>query len=331
MEKSFGRSIPIFLLAIALFSCTAFAASVNLTSSLDGNGVAHVIIETFHDTPNVPFSLNISPAIDSVTVRDRLGAEVNATVQQNDAYTLVSATVPYDYLSFEFGTDALTDKIGDIWQYGISISSNEPFDGYSASLKLPAGAVVERTSSWVEADGDSVGLVWKSEPGAKPATITLNAAYSIKAADATEASAQNQDRTTQYIIIAMCLVAISVSIVYWRRSKKASQAKQAEREAKPQHPYKPRKTVNATATLPQAQLDLEHNKLFSTLDENDKEILREIIRQGGKTTQARIYLQTHIAKATLSRRLASLAQRGIIRKSQQGNRNLISLTDLLSQ
>ena len=65
------------------------------------------------------------------------------------------------------------------------------------------------------------------------------------------------------------------------------------------------------------------------MDETDKEIVREISRQGGRTTQAHLYLHTHVPKATLSRRLVSLENKGIIQKSQKGNRNLVTLASIL--
>jgi uncharacterized membrane protein len=75
---------------------------------------------------------------------------------------------------------------------------------------------------------------------------------------------------------------------------------------------------------------LELHTVFKTLEENEKEIIRELMRQGGKTTQAHLYLYTHIPKATLSRRLASLESKGIIISSQKGVRKLISLTDVFN-
>lgn len=61
------------------------------------------------------------------------------------------------------------------------------------------------------------------------------------------------------------------------------------------------------------------------LDKIDKEIILEILRNKGKTTQAHLFLHTNIPKVTLSRRLASLENRGIIIKTQKGTRNLITL------
>ncbi|MFH1785851.1 MAG: winged helix-turn-helix transcriptional regulator [Candidatus Micrarchaeota archaeon] len=70
---------------------------------------------------------------------------------------------------------------------------------------------------------------------------------------------------------------------------------------------------------------IEDDPVFKTLDETDKEIVKLLYNNKGKSTQASIYLHTHIPKATLSRRLNSLENKGIIKRSQKGNRKLITL------
>lgn len=79
-------------------------------------------------------------------------------------------------------------------------------------------------------------------------------------------------------------------------------------------------------TTPKQNVPPLQDTLLKPLDQTEREIVLEIRKLGGKTTQAQLYLNTHIPKATLSRRLASLESKGILLKSQKGNRNLLTLS-----
>ena len=83
-------------------------------------------------------------------------------------------------------------------------------------------------------------------------------------------------------------------------------------------------------TQPINDSSILENSVFKTLDEVDQQIVLYLSSKGGQTTQADLNLNTHISKATLSRRVASLESRGIIQKSQKGIRNIVSLTSLVS-
>ena len=156
-----------------------------------------------------------------------------------------------------------------------------------------------------------------------------------------ELSAESRPDYLPYVIGFIALAIISAAYHMTRASK--TQAKQEPKGPESQKPHdKPDIVSFQPKMAPETIIDidkapradaklarLESNDIFKTLDETDKELLREIMRQGGKTTQAQLNLNTHIPKATLSRRLDSLEGRGLIQKSQKGIRNLVSLSDVL--
>jgi len=82
---------------------------------------------------------------------------------------------------------------------------------------------------------------------------------------------------------------------------------------------------------PRGQGGLESNPAFITLEETDKEIVRELSAQGGKSTQAHLLLKLHVPKATLSRHLASLERRELVKRSQKGIMKLVSISPILEQ
>jgi DNA-binding transcriptional ArsR family regulator len=290
-----------FFLSLLLISLS-FPA-LDISGYVDQSGTATVkLTAELLPSEGHPISLNLSGDVDSVVVKDRSGLQLYPSINKTGNLTIISITVPYDYVEFDIQSDSFTSKNGSDWDFDLRFRPSEPLGPLYASIGFPKGTLIKSSNGGVEGSGDSVKVVWHAEGTGNWAR--LHAGYTIPLME------KNDDVP---LIIAGILLVFAI-LVYLYLSRKKNLANQG-----PANP------------APSACGHLDSNDVFKTLDETDKEIIREICQNGGKTTQARIYLNTHIPKATLSRRLASLEGKGLLVRSQKGNRNLVTLGPALAK
>ncbi len=296
-------------LCLLLVLSISFANSMNITGTVDNSGVTSLTIKSdFSHSRNQMVYLNFSAPIQQVTVTDRSGYKLNSTIVQQGNNTLIYVTVPVDYLQFIITTDSLTTKSDSLWDFNLGLATSYNISTISASLILPKGSLIKSSNGGVSGSSNSLNILWQGynlDPSHK---LGLRASYILS--DATFDPTFLIEGVVAAIVIIILLFLLSR---YLAKNKSANRPEAAESIIAP--------STNA----------LDSNDVFKTLDEVDKQIVREIYLQKGKTTQAYLYLNTHIAKATLSRRIASLSAKGIIVKSQKGNRNLITLGEMFKK
>jgi len=292
-------------IAVLIISAISYAGStLSLTSAVDQSGNSNLEAKiAFDQYFGKELSLYVSGDVESVTARDGSGLVLPVTHEQSGNFTRITVLVPTDYVEFDIITPYLTSKSGSEWEYELTVKLSEDVNNFSSVLLLPSGAKISATNGAVGTDGAGLAVSWAagSFDASKKATMFAN--YTI--------GPEGFDTTMVVSLVALFVVGV-LTYFYLARNK----TKQPEK----------------LEVLRQPQDDklekLELHAVFKTLEENEKEIVRELMRQDGKTTQAHLYLYTHIPKATLSRRLASLESKGIIISSQKGVRKLISLTDV---
>ncbi len=247
---------------------------LSLTATLDESGVTHsVITAEFNDSAGDEYLLNVSGSIDGLTVTDRSGLVINHSIIQHDDYSIVNATIPYDFLRFEFTSSSHTVKNQSLWIFLMSLSGSKETD-LDATLHFPRGTVLKSTNGAAEADGNLL-VRWSGfmDPEHK---ATMRASYELRPVE------------EDYLFPILGIFIFIPIILYL---------------------FKPRK----------------EEKGLEMLDGPEKEIVLEIRRKGGQTTQAHLQKSTNMPKVTLSRKISSLERRGVIKKSQKGTTNLITL------
>lgn len=75
------------------------------------------------------------------------------------------------------------------------------------------------------------------------------------------------------------------------------------------------------------EITSEMQKVIDTLTETERSVVKLLIDEGGKVTQAKIRRETGIAKSSLSGIINSLARKKIIKKREYGRTNLIELSE----
>jgi uncharacterized membrane protein len=286
----YSRLILFHILLIS--TCFSTIDSLNLSSVVDGDGSTDIMIAAkFSNSAETPMFLNISSSVDNVIVKDRSGLVLDHALVTSGNNSLIYVTVPHDYLIFEMSSDSQTAKSGSRWSYYLSLSASQNISLLSSSLYLPKGAVLKSTNGAVIA-GDGLEIAWSSSGIDTAHKATMRAGYELTSVESDY---------TLFFAGALAILAVFAALYLVRMKNPAEK------------------------TCP-----LESHKLFKTLDENDKEILLEVYRSKGKCTQAHLHLHTHMPKATLSRRIASLENRGILKKSHKGNRNLITITAIFN-
>jgi uncharacterized membrane protein len=258
--------------------------------------------------------------MEAISVRDRSGLVIGHTERHENNYTLICASVPVDYLEYSASSSSWTTKSGSLWDFDLSVGSTENISAFNASLVLPAGSTLKGTNGAVSSGNGSLIISYSARQIDTAHRARMRASYELAATPAQFASSDNM------LMAAFGILVLAVILLNAILGIKARSAQFRP----PTQPPSPVTEIPARVNTASPST-LESNAIFRTLDETEKEIVREIIRQGGKTTQATLYLNTHVPKATLSRRISSLENRGIIKKSQKGNRNLITLTDTITE
>ncbi|MBI5047168.1 hypothetical protein HZC07_05580 [Candidatus Micrarchaeota archaeon] len=291
------------LLAFILITTILFSNSVTLKGDLDRTGLSSMQIgldlpssegqTVFISVPGMP---------STITVKDKSGLELPYSIKQENDSTMIYVIVPVDYVEFSILSDSFTIKENSQWTFNFTLGASKPIDVFSGSLKLPEGSVVKSTNGAIKESDGQLLLTWSASNLSTSQKLRLRSSYELQSVAS--------EPVYLFPVLLFVLILITVFFILRKNSDKKSEK-------------------ISTPSTSKIASSLESNSVFKTLDETDKEILREISSKGGKTTQATIYLNTHIPKATLSRRIVSLQNRGILISSQKGNRNLITLTELL--
>lgn len=290
-----------WLFSLILLISISFSAvsDYSMDIEIDDAGTTSVSsVINFVDSADKQVSFCFSGEVSEVTLTDKSGLRLTPSMSSVEDYTCISLVVPYDYVKLGFDSYDFTSKNGSLWDFEMKMYSSENIDLFSASLILPPYSLLQKTNGAVSSRSSALEILWNAENVTALNKFNLSAGYELT-------PAQDISGVVLFVIL------IAIAVVSYLSYRKKFVAEKPEAEPK--------------APKPKKEDWLESNAVFKTLDEIDKEIVREIARQKGKTTQAKIYLHTHIPKATLSRRLNSLENREIIQKSQKGNRNLISL------
>lgn len=309
------------LLTLLIVSASFAAISgMELAGTIGPSGNVRLVASAeFVSFSGNSFCLNISGPIDSAIVSDRSGLQIQNELRADGNNTIICAIVPVDYLEFEMLSSGLTAKTGPLWDFDLSFGASENISSFSSTLALPAGATLKGTNGAVQSNDGSLAICWSASGIDTLHRARMRASYELS---------QEEAKVQDYSLPAMAgLALLLIIIAYWSRKTTASKPATGGFLAQLPSP----KNQETREPAQPVRSPIESSAIFNTLDETDKEIVRELCRQGGKTSQARIYLQTHVPKATLSRRIASLANRGVILKSRKGNRNLVSIADSLQK
>jgi len=282
----------------------SFSTDYLMNIEADNTGLCSVVSEISSADPG-EISFCYLGELSDIKITDKSGLQLTPQTTAEGDYTCISFAVPYDYAKISFSSYDFTSKNASLWGFQMKMYSSENIDSFSSSLVLPSGSTLQKTTGQVSSSGSALVVAWNTNNITASRVFNLSADYEIDPVE---------EYGTWIILIIIIVIVLGAAHIYYRiRPKTEPEAKSETTKPETRHPK------------PKPEEWLESNEVFKTLDEVDKEIVREIAKQKGKTTQAKIYLNTHIPKATLSRRLNSLENREIIEKSQKGNRNLISL------
>ncbi len=296
-----------------LLAASIYASSVYVTGDISPLGTDKISLSI--DIPkNQSITYVVPGQIYSVKAFDSGGQEIQPTVNFVNGSSYIKLLVPSGRATAEVTTDYLTSKTGNIWRFNSTSMFDTYLDSVVHTLNLPSGAVIIRTNGLVQEQWGGKAVVWR---------------YDNQTAD----TLQNRFITYEIVnspdygwpIIAGILAISFLTSVYMFKFKGKQQdappagEKPAERKLQPGKGAAP------------GRGSLETNPAFITLEETDKEIVRELHVQGGKTTQAHLLLRLHVPKATLSRHLASLQRRELVKRTQKGIMKLVSIAPILEQ
>jgi len=303
-----ARTAMLFLI---LAISPIWAASLNITGQTLSDGIVQMQIAA--ELPNKSgeaFLLMLPTTPDEMTITDRYGHEVRPLPFQNGS-GLVGAVVPGDYLLFNLVSNDWTSKTGEQWVFRFNLTPIQAIGPVNMRLSLPAGSTLHGLNRQVESKGSALVLVWSASRLAPNETMRMNATWNEPLPTMSSPSSS----LANWPVVA-ALVVLGAAALYWRLKIRPSKTRPVAV-----------KTNGDPAPESSPSASIRSNPLYKTLESADREIVAQIASEGGKTTQAHIYLNTHLPKATLSRHLKGLENRGLIRRSRQGLRKLVSLSE----
>ena len=309
------KNLILALAGILIAACALHASSVSMIGTLSRAG-----IDTVHMTVDAPagqdVSFNFSGSISSIKAQEGSGNVVIPAFSISNQTSSVTLHMPTGHDEIDITTDDLTTKSGIIWRFNSTVAFSVALDNINCEVDMPSASEVISTNGVGGAKNGNPALLWHYEHVMAGQATSRYITYGVGAAP---------DYTQIYEAAAFVLGAAAAGLTGFLLSKRRA-ADSTEPKLQKQEREKTDTYVHATAGNRMNERDVIHNMpAFRTLEETDKEIVREIHAQGGKTTQAHLYVSTHIAKATLSRHLASLERRGLVKRTQKGIKKLISL------
>ena len=297
-------------LFIVLLTALSFSISADLASTVSSSGQtqSNLILRSHSTTPML---ISLNGQLTYLLIRDRSGLLINYTSSFENGKTTIRTTIPSDYLELDFDSDSFTSKNGSRWSYNLEFGSNANISYFSSKLLLPKNSTLYYSNGAVSQGSDSLMLEWVVTNITSQNLVSMKSSY--QSSDDSDGIAGD----LTYYLIAVVILAILGGLIYYykRKPQTVIQVFPSEKTSE----------VHVAPT----NNSIEENSVFKTLDQTDKQIVLYIHSKGRSTTQADLNLNTHIPKATLSRRVASLEGRGILQKTQKGIRNLVSLSDMI--
>ncbi|MFH0971292.1 MAG: hypothetical protein V1835_01870 [Candidatus Micrarchaeota archaeon] len=134
---------------------------------------------------------------------------------------------------------------------------------------------------------------------------------------------------TNYVAISMIMAAaLLVAIVVYSKYFHAPKHKEERRNG---HAPKKRLVTKPDANKPAMGTTRKMAAIIQTLNENERNIVHFLIRNGGKGRQNKIYHELLIPKVTLSRAIFGLENKNIIQTKRLGKVKELELTDWFTQ
>lgn len=297
-------------LCLVFLSAIVFSLNLTYDSSVSDDGSTVSLVRYYlNSSDSKSHSISILGEIEDLAVFDGTASPLKFNSSFIDGWTKVSFLAPFNYAELSFSSNSQTSKNSSLWIYSSKIKASEPIAFFESSLLLPHSSRLVSTNGEVSTKDSRIIIYCSSADISHSSIINLKESHELE-------KSPDSSFTFDPIYLLISIIILSVSYFFWANNSKSNEGIPSLSEPSP--------------TTPKTDFSkLEQNPVYKTLDEVDKQLVREIYQRGGMTTQAQLNLNTQIPKATLSRRIASLESKGILQKSQKGIRNLISLTDLI--
>ena len=306
------KVLIIMLLALLPGNVNAFTAEEYSTSiTLDHSGNSRVLVSLVFDSTTVKEYMSL-PIFEPeyLTVTDSFGDLKTATF---DSSALIRPNENVEGYSFDmrYVSSSLTEKKNGMWEVSYVL---EPFEHLQfdeieevyIEMELPSGAQLKTFSGEGEIiaeDNNCINVHWHLKNAKIDEPILFSVEYLISPVPFSSPveDVQSESYFNEILLVALFFAFIIVAVYFSKRPR-------------------------ATETVESGELTIKDDVLKS-LSPTQQQILSTIAESGGQLYQREIQKKTNIAKATLSRNLNQLAERGAVTKEGWGNNNKILLSD----
>jgi uncharacterized membrane protein len=302
----------IILLALLPGNTHAFTADEYSTSiTLDHSGNSRVLVNLVFDSTTVKEYMSL-PIFEPeyLTVTDSFGDLKTATV---DTSALIRPNENEEGYSFDmrYVSSSLTEKKNGIWEISYVL---EPFEHLQfdeigevyIEMELPSGAQLKTFSGDGEVlagDDNCINVHWHLKNAKIDEPILFSVEYLISPApfSAPVEDTQSGSYFNEILLVALFFAFVIGTAYFSKRGKSTGNGGENEITIK--------------------------DDVLKSLSPIQQQILSTIAESGGQLYQREIQKKTNIAKATLSRNLNQLTERGAVKKEGWGNNNKILLSD----
>lgn len=289
------RTISVFIFTLVLVQLVAAQELATSTISITVSETGRAFIALTIPRPeNV--TLYLPYPTEKLEVFDKKGP---LSYFRNKTFLTFSPTSNESAVTFS--TDALTSKSGSIWTLNFTFPTS--FYMLEVNIYLPSSIIrhiesYPKIEPFIELANKQITISWLVQDG-EQFSCAIN--YQPKAG----ALSGTTEAYFYYLLLALGLISLAgvASAIYLKR-----------RKVIPIQPATLQPSTNLTTVLP-------------TLDERERKIIDELLKFGGKTTQAKLYYSTGIPKATLHRTLKELERKNIIKLVGVGKTNLVEFSE----
>lgn len=284
----------------SVFATNSFAQGIaQVEIALQENGSATVKELYEIDSSDIEtFEREISHA-KILKITDAQGEITQFSTTETKLQFMPRQKIPKYSFTVLYATQALTEKNSAEWK--VSFTPPQGIKILSTKIYLPKTMKVSRTdpAAIVYSSGDFLALEWNDN-------TQVTASYS---AEENETSQNPLTQNLQYIGTLLAILLVGGAVFYYNSKKTGSVVAQME------------KAQSATHTLHENA----DEKILRYLNENEAKIVTKLMETGKPLTQRKLQVELGLPKSSLSRAIKRLEVKGIVKRSEIGNTNLIEI------
>ncbi len=311
-------SIFFFLLISSQLASAKAIDVYDIEITLDDAGNAQIKTMVLFDSSAIKNLRLSAHKPDNLQAYDLTGS-LNHIVVNNSVMIKPREEVKDYNTTVKYATNQISSKTGDEWNISYNVLAYDSIEYLSISLSLPSGSSLKSFTLGGSASviDSGIKIEWYIDDVPSNENVNLGVIYAMKI------PAHDEHGSTLIILAVSIVLAGMASFVMYNKSKKREKDEaKMETEETPKDKIKPEAELAEELVLTQGKKDI-----MMTLNKNEQDVVKELLREEGKLTQKDIFTEIGLPRSTLSRTLKKLERKNVVEIRSIGNTNLVILTE----